>query len=118
MTTSAATVEESLGRAWRQALTREEVTSLLEMNDLRSWLSIATNWALVFTAFGLVAIWPNPISIPQTAPVLSAGNLSRTRKPRRWLKRVAQLVATGPLVLQQRVDDLPAVVAVVADEGV
>jgi fatty acid desaturase len=63
MTTSAATAEESLGTAWRHALTREEVTSLLEMNDLRSWLSIATNWALVFSAFGLVAIWPHPISV-------------------------------------------------------
>jgi fatty acid desaturase len=63
MTESAATANESLEARWRAALTREDVERLLELDDLRSWISIAVNWGLVSGSFALVAIWPNPLSI-------------------------------------------------------
>ena len=48
---------------WREALTREEVRELLEMHDWRSWLSVVLNWAIVFGAMALVAVWPNPLTV-------------------------------------------------------
>ncbi len=63
MTESATTANESLDAGWRAALTREEVKSLLELHDLHSWLSIGLDWALVFSAFALVGVWPNPLTI-------------------------------------------------------
>ena len=41
---------------WRSALTREELAPLLVQSDLRSWLSIGVDWALVFAAMALVAV--------------------------------------------------------------
>jgi fatty acid desaturase len=75
MTASASTAEESLEVPWRSALTREEVRSLLEPADVRSWLSIAANWGLVFAAFALVAAWPNPLSILVALFVIGARQL-------------------------------------------
>ena len=49
--------------AWRQALSREELDSLLEISDLRGWLTIALNWGIVWLAFWLVAAAPNPVTI-------------------------------------------------------
>ena len=63
MTASAATARDHLDAGWRAALTRDEVKDLLELRDLRSWLSIAVGWAIVFGCFALVAVWPNPLSI-------------------------------------------------------
>ena len=63
MTESATTANESLDASWRAALTREDVESLLNLYDLRTWASIAINWTLVFASFALVALWPNPLSI-------------------------------------------------------
>ena len=48
---------------WRNALSREEIDSLLEMHDWRSWLTMAFNWAVVFGAMALVAAWPNPLTV-------------------------------------------------------
>ena len=48
---------------WRSTFTREEIASLLEMDDWRSWLSVGTNWGLVLGSFALVAAWPNPLTI-------------------------------------------------------
>jgi len=48
---------------WRDALPREDIESLLEMHDWRSWLSIGLNWAIVFGSMALVAVWPNPITV-------------------------------------------------------
>ena len=42
-------------RLWREALTRDEIDELLEMQDWRSWCSIAGNWALVLGSMALVA---------------------------------------------------------------
>jgi len=48
---------------WRSALTRDEIAPLLEQSDLRSWISIGVDWALVFASFALVAVWPNPLTV-------------------------------------------------------
>jgi fatty acid desaturase len=44
---------------WRQALTRDEIEELLEIHDLRAWLSIAIDWGIVAAAMAAVALWPN-----------------------------------------------------------
>lgn len=75
MTRSATTAEDACGASWRAALTREEIASLLEMNDIRSWLSVAINWALVFSCFALVARWPNPVAIILALFVIGARQL-------------------------------------------
>ena len=48
---------------WRQVLSREEISSLLEIKDWRGWTSIAVNWAIVAGCFWLVAWAPNPLTI-------------------------------------------------------
>lgn len=75
MTVSAASADESLHSRWRAALDREEVQGLLEMRDFRSWVSIATNWGLVFAAFGVVAAWPHPVSVVAALFVIGARQL-------------------------------------------
>ena len=75
MTESAATLDDSLDAGWRAALTREDVASLLELHDLRSWASIALNWALVFGAFAGVAYWPGPVTIVLALFVIGARQL-------------------------------------------
>jgi len=65
-----------VGPIWRAALTRDEVQSLLELRDLRSWLSIAFNWGVVFASFALVAVWPNPLTIVVALFVIGARQLS------------------------------------------
>ncbi|UCE86342.1 MAG: fatty acid desaturase family protein [Deltaproteobacteria bacterium] len=75
MTSSAATATESLEAGWRAALTREDIDRLLELDDLRSWLSLALNWALVFASFALVAYWPNPLTILLALFVIGARQL-------------------------------------------
>ncbi len=59
MTTSATTSEENLRHGWRRALTKDEVRSLLEMRDARSWLTLTFNWTVVGASFAIVAAWPN-----------------------------------------------------------
>jgi len=49
--------------AWREALGAEVIRELQTMRDWRSILSLALNWGIVFGAFGLVAAWPNPLTI-------------------------------------------------------
>lgn len=49
--------------SWRQALTRAEIDSLLEIRDWRGWLTIFTNWAIVAASFWMVAMWPNPLTV-------------------------------------------------------
>ena len=60
---------------WRSALTREELAPLLAQSDLRSWLSIGVDWALVFAAFALVAAWPNPLTVVAALFVIGARQL-------------------------------------------
>ena len=63
MTTSATTSEEALPESWRKALTTEEVRSLLEMRDRRSWFTVTLNWGIIFASFAMVGLWPNPLTI-------------------------------------------------------
>ena len=60
---------------WRSSFSREEIASLLEMQDWRSWLSVATNWGLVFAAMALVARWPNPLTVIAALFVIGARQL-------------------------------------------
>ena len=50
-------------KRWLDALTREEIQELRQMNDWHSWASIATNWGLIFASFALVAHAPNPFTV-------------------------------------------------------
>jgi fatty acid desaturase len=61
--------------AWREAFTREEIAGLLAIRDLRSWLSVATNWGLVFGALALVTAWPNPLTVIAALFVIGARQL-------------------------------------------
>jgi fatty acid desaturase len=65
---SAAPLPDSAPRArksdWRSALSREEIQALLRPNDLRSWLSVGVDWAVVFASMALVAFWPHPWTLP------------------------------------------------------
>ncbi len=70
------TAPPSSAQRWRDALTREEVQELLTVRDLRAWLSIALNWALVFASFALVAVWPNPVTIVAALCVIGGRQLS------------------------------------------
>jgi fatty acid desaturase len=49
---------------WRDALSREDIQALLRPSDWRSWLSVATDWGLVFGAMALVAAWPHLPTLP------------------------------------------------------
>ena len=60
---------------WRAALSREEIAPLLLQSDLRSWISIGVDWALVFAAFASVAAWPNPLTIVFALFVIGARQL-------------------------------------------
>jgi fatty acid desaturase len=50
-------------KRWLDALTRAEIQQLRQMNDWYSWVSVITNWGLVFASFALVASVPNPLTI-------------------------------------------------------
>ncbi len=63
------------GTRWLDALSREEIASLLEMRDARSWISVATNWGLVFAAFAAVVAWPNPLTVLVALFVIGARQL-------------------------------------------
>ncbi len=60
---------------WRDALSREDIRDLLEMRDLRSWWTLALDWGLIFGAFALVGLWPNPLTIVVALFVIGARQL-------------------------------------------
>jgi fatty acid desaturase len=60
---------------WRSSCSREEIAALLVMQDWRSWLSVATNWGLVFASMALVARWPNPLTVIAALFVIGARQL-------------------------------------------
>jgi fatty acid desaturase len=64
-----------MAAAWQEALTRDEIRRLLELDDRRSWLSLLANWGLVAAAFCLVAAWPNPVTIIVALFVIGARQL-------------------------------------------
>ena len=60
---------------WASALSVEERRELHQTIAWRSWLSFATNWALVAAAFAVVAYAPNPLSILVALFVIGARQL-------------------------------------------
>ncbi len=60
---------------WRDYLSKEELAGLREMEDWRSWLSVAVNWGLVFASMALVAAWPNPLTVLLAVFVIGARQL-------------------------------------------
>jgi fatty acid desaturase len=60
---------------WRSSFAREEIAALLEMQDWRSWLSVGTNWGLVFASMALVAWWPSPLTVIAALFVIGARQL-------------------------------------------
>jgi fatty acid desaturase len=75
MTASARSIQEELNAPWRAALSREDVESLLALDDWRSWLSLAVDWGLVAASFALVAVWPNPLTVLVALVVIGARQL-------------------------------------------
>jgi len=62
-------------RAWRDALSREEIQQLLRTNNWRAWLSIGLDWGLVFGAMAMVAAWPNLLTVLLALLVIGARQL-------------------------------------------
>ncbi|GIW42646.1 MAG: hypothetical protein KatS3mg076_3223 [Candidatus Binatia bacterium] len=48
---------------WRAVLTPEERRELCETDNWHGWVTLATNWGIVFAAMGLVAWAPNPLTV-------------------------------------------------------
>jgi len=63
------------GTRWLDALSRDEVRDLLCMRELRSWASVAFDWALVFASFAAVTVWPNPLTVILALFVIGARQL-------------------------------------------
>ncbi len=60
---------------WREALSRDELRQLLQLEDRKSWRSLCLNWGLVAGAFALVAWWPNPATVVLALFVIGARQL-------------------------------------------
>ena len=60
---------------WLDALTREDIQELRRMNDWHSWASLLTNWGLVFASLGMVAYFPNPLTILLALAVIGTRQL-------------------------------------------
>jgi fatty acid desaturase len=60
---------------WQEALTPADRRELLTLRDARAWLSIGTDWGLVFAAFALVAYFPNPVTVLVAIAVIGARQL-------------------------------------------
>ena len=59
----AATARNNRPRSWREVLSRQEIDSLLEIEDWRGWVTLVVDWSIVFASFALVAWAPNPVTI-------------------------------------------------------
>ncbi|MGH7821620.1 MAG: fatty acid desaturase family protein [Candidatus Binatia bacterium] len=75
MTMSAATIDETTGARWREALSREDIRALLEKSDLRAGFSILFDWAVVFAAMAAVVVWPNPLTVVAALFLIGARQL-------------------------------------------
>lgn len=60
---------------WHERFTRAEIQELLRVSNVRGWLSIAVNWALIAAAFALVGAWPNPLTVLIALFVIGARQL-------------------------------------------
>lgn len=61
--------------SWRELVTREEIDAWLTMDDWKSWLSIALDWAIVFASMALVAVWPNVFTVVAALFLIGARQL-------------------------------------------
>ena len=75
MTASATRPDEHLNHPWRQAVTREEIRALLEMQDLRTWGSIGINWGIIAASLAAVAAWPHLLTILAAVFLIGARQL-------------------------------------------
>lgn len=75
MTAADPTTDAIARERWLHAFSREEISSLLEMNDARSWSSLLGNWAIVALAMALVVAWPRPFVIVLALVVIGARQL-------------------------------------------
>jgi fatty acid desaturase len=62
-------------KRWLDALTRDEIQELRQMNDWHSWASILTNWGLIFASFAMVAYVPNPFTVLLALAVIGTRQL-------------------------------------------
>jgi fatty acid desaturase len=62
-------------KTWKEALSREEVSEFLEMQDWRSWLTLLVNWGMIAACFFVVAKWPNPLTVIAAIFVIGARQL-------------------------------------------
>jgi len=60
---------------WREALSADEIRDLVQLEDWRSWLSIALTWGLVFAAMALVAAVPHALTVLLALFVIGARQL-------------------------------------------
>lgn len=60
---------------WRDLLSREEIDSLLQRSDWRAWRTVVVNWAITAGAMGMVAVWPNPLTIVAALFLIGARQL-------------------------------------------
>jgi fatty acid desaturase len=74
-TVDAAEVAAGDSKRWLGALSREEIQELRQMHDWQSWVSLVTNWGLVFAAFAMVARFPNPFTILLALAVIGTRQL-------------------------------------------
>ncbi len=49
---------------WRKVLSREEIRELVTIRAHRAWASVLLDWAIIFGALAVVALWPWPLSLP------------------------------------------------------
>ncbi len=56
-------------------LTPEERARLMQKSDLAGWLGLARSWGLVFAAFLLAGLWPNPLTVLLAIILLGGGQV-------------------------------------------
>ncbi len=67
--------ESAAAPSWKDVLSVQERKQLLQLDPARAWMSIATNWILIFAAMGLVAWRPNPLTVVAAVLVIGARQL-------------------------------------------
>lgn len=93
---------------WHDALSREEIRSLVAMDDWKSWRTLAVNWSLVFAAMALVAAWPGVLTVAVALVVIGTRQLGLAvvmheaahrsfLSDKRWNDAVADWLACYPV---------------------
>ena len=60
---------------WHETLSRDEIQGLVQMQDWRSWLTLAVDWGAIAAAMTLAATWPNPLTIVLALLIIGARQL-------------------------------------------